>query len=297
MKDWSMWLLGAHMSVAGGHALAIERATAFSMTACQIFTKNANQWNAKPIAPEAAESFRARVATSEIGFVVAHDSYLINLASPDDALRERSIAAFGDELERCDQLGVPWLVTHPGAHMGTGVEEGVGRVANALNHIFAEHRRLNVTVLLETTAGQGSSLGRSFEELAMILALVEDQSRVAVCFDTCHVFAAGYDVRDAEVYAATMQAFDDVIGLNRLRLFHLNDSKKGLGAHVDRHAHIGEGELGTETFRLLLNDERFAGHPGILETPKGDDGEDDRRNLATLNALVSVRDTSLVATP
>ena len=292
-----MWLLGAHMSVAGGHALAIERATAFSMTACQIFTKNANQWNAKPIAPEAAESFRARVATSEIGFVVAHDSYLINLASPDDALRERSIAAFGDELERCDQLGVPWLVTHPGAHMGTGVEEGVGRVANALNHIFAEHRRLNVTVLLETTAGQGTSLGRSFEELAMILTLVEDQSRVAVCFDTCHVFAAGYDVRDAEVYVATMRAFDEIIGLRRLRLFHLNDSKKGLGAHVDRHAHIGEGELGTEAFRLLLSDERFAGHPGILETPKGDDGEDDRRNLATLNALVSVRDTSLVATP
>src|SRR5215204_5656774 len=193
MKDRSMWLLGAHMSVAGGHALAIERATAFSMTACQIFTKNANQWNAKPIAPEAAESFRARVATSEIGFVVAHDSYLINLASPDDVLRERSIAAFGDELERCDQLGVPWLVTHPGAHMGTGVDEGVGRVANALNRNFAELPDLNVTVLLETTAGQGTTLGRSFEELAMIIALVEDQTRVGVCFDTCHVVARGHD--------------------------------------------------------------------------------------------------------
>jgi deoxyribonuclease-4 len=292
-----MWLLGAHMSVAGGHALAIERATACNMTACQIFTKNANQWNAKPIAPEAAESFRATLAASEIGFVVAHDSYLINLASPDDTQRQRSIAAFGDELQRCGQLGVPWLVTHPGAHMGTGVDEGVGRVADALNRLFDELPDLGVTVLLETTAGQGTSLGRSFEELAMILALVEDQTRVGVCFDTCHVFAAGYDIRDAEVYATTMQAFDDSIGLERLRVFHLNDSKKGLGARVDRHAHIGEGELGTEAFRLLLNDERFGGHPGILETPKGDDGEEDRRNLATLSGLAGVAGTSLVATP
>ena len=292
-----MWLLGAHMSVAGGHALAIERATAFSMTACQIFTKNANQWNAKPIAPEAAETFRTRVEASEVGFVVAHDSYLINLASPDDALRERSIVAFGDELQRCDQLGVPWLVTHPGAHMGTGVDEGVGRVASALNRLFDELPDLKVTVLLETTAGQGTSLGRSFDELAMILALVEDQTRVGVCFDTCHVFAAGYDMRDSEVYACTMQAFDDTIGLGRLRLFHLNDSKKGLGARVDRHAHIGDGELGTEAFRFLLNDERFGGHPGILETPKGDHGEEDRRNLATLGALVGVADASLIATP
>ena len=292
-----MWLLGAHMSVAGGHALAIERATACSMTACQIFTKNANQWNAKPIAPEAAETFRARVAASEIGFVVAHDSYLINLASPNDELRERSIVAFGDELQRCAQLGVPWLVTHPGAHMGSGVDEGIGRVASALNRLFDELPELDVTVLLETTAGQGTALGRSFEELAMILALVEDQSRVGVCFDTCHVFAAGYDIREQGVYADTMQAFDDIIGLHRLRAFHLNDSKKGLGARVDRHAHIGEGELGTEAFRLLLNDARFAGHPGILETPKGDDGEEDRRNLATLGALVGVADVSLVATP
>jgi len=285
------------MSVAGGHALAIERATAFSMTACQIFTKNANQWNAKPIAPEAAETFRTRVKASEVGFVVAHDSYLINLASPDDDLRERSIAAFSDELQRCDQLGVPWLVTHPGAHMGTGVDEGVGRVASALNRLFDEVPDLKVTVLLETTAGQGTSLGRSFDELAMIMALVEDQTRVGVCFDTCHVFAAGYDMRDGEVYAATMQAFDDTIGLGRLHLFHLNDSKKGLGARVDRHAHIGDGELGTEAFRFLLNDERFGGHPGILETPKGDHGEEDRRNLATLGALVGVADASLIATP
>jgi deoxyribonuclease IV len=199
-------------------------------------------------------------------------------------------------LRRWAQLGVPWLVTHPGAHMGTGVDEGVVRVASGLNRLFDELPDLAVTVLLETTAGQGTSLGRSFEELAMILALVEDQTRVGVCFDTCHVFAAGYDLRDAEVYAATIQAFSDTIGLERLRLFHLNDSKKGLGARVDRHANIGEGELGTDAFRLLLNDERFAGHPGILETPKGDDGEEDRRNLAALNALVGVAGASVVAT-
>ena len=290
-------MLGAHMSIAGGHALAIDRATAFGMTACQIFTKNANQWAAKPITPEAAETFRARVAESDVAILVAHDSYLINLASPDDMLWERSSAAFGDELRRCALLGVPWLVTHPGAHMDTGVEVGSRRVATALNRLFDDLPELDVTVLLETTAGQGTTLGRSFEELAGILALVEDQSRVGICFDTCHVFAAGYDIRDAAEYTATMQAFDDIIGLDRLRVFHLNDSRKGLGARVDRHAHIGEGELGTDAFRQLMNDERFADLPGILETPKGDDGEDDRRNMATLRALAGVASPTLVAAP
>jgi deoxyribonuclease-4 len=284
-RDESMRLLGAHMSVAGGHHLAIDRAMAFDMTACQIFTKNANQWAAKPISPEAAETFRTRVAESSIDYVVAHDSYLINLASPDDALRERSIGAFTTELNRCDELGVPWLVTHPGAHMGSGVDEGVRRVADALNAIFDQLPEQEVTVLIESTAGQGTALGRSFEEIAAILDQVEDQRRDAVCHDTSHALAAGYDLRDAETYAATMQAFDDIIGLDRLRLFHMNDSKKGLGARVDRHAHIGEGELGLEAFRLLLNDPRFIDRPGILETPKDDDDEGDRRNMAALRAV------------
>jgi deoxyribonuclease IV len=292
-----MRMLGAHMSIAGGHALAIDRAMEFGMTACQLFTKNANQWAAKPIPPDAAEAFRARVTDSDVEFVVAHDSYLINLASPDDTLWERSSAAFGDELQRCAQLGVPWLVTHPGAHMDTGVDFGIRRVATALNRLFDTLPGIDVTVLLETTAGQGTTLGRFFEELAGILALVEDRSRVGICFDTCHVFAAGYDIRDAADYAVTMQAFDDIIGLDHLRVFHLNDSRKGLGARVDRHAAIGDGELGVEAFRHLMNDERFAEHPGILETPKGDDGEDDRRNLATLRALAGVADPSLAAVP
>src|SRR4051812_14205042 len=170
-----MQMLGAHMSIAGGHALAIDRAINFDMRACQIFTKNANQWNAKPIADEAAQTFRSRVTDSAVTFVVAHDSYLINLASPADDLWERSRAAFGDELQRCEQLGVGWLVTHPGAHMGSGTEEGVRRVATALNQLFDEHPDQQVTVLLETTAGQGTTLGRTFEELAAILTLIEDQ--------------------------------------------------------------------------------------------------------------------------
>lgn len=283
-----MQLLGAHMSIAGGHALAIDRASTFGMNALQIFTKNANQWSAKPILPEAAEAFRARRDGSEVDFVVAHDSYLINLASPDDANWEKSRNAFADELVRCQQLGVGSLVTHPGAHMGTGVDVGVARVAEGLNRILADLPDNGVTVLLETTAGQGSTLGRTFEELAGIIDQVEDKSRVAVCLDTCHIFAAGYDIRDEAMYQATMQAFDDIIGLDRLQVFHLNDSKKGLGAHVDRHAHIGEGELGSEAFRLLLTDPRFANRPGLLETPKDDDELGDQRNMAILRDLAGI---------
>jgi deoxyribonuclease-4 len=288
IKGRMMRLLGAHMSIAGGHALAIDRAAVHNMTACQIFTKNANQWAAKPIPPEAAEAFQSRLADSDVASIVAHDSYLINLASPDDVLWERSIAAFTDELVRCGQLGVPWLVTHPGAHMATGVDAGIARVATALNRIFSALPDLPVTVLLETTAGQGTTLGRTFEELAGILEQVEDQRRVAVCLDTCHVFAAGYDLRDAATYAETMRAFDAIVGFDRLRVFHLNDSKKGLGARVDRHTHIGEGELGREAFRLLLSDPRFTHLPGILETPKGDNDEDDGRNMAMLRELAGV---------
>ena len=280
--------LGAHMSIAGGCDLALTRAAEFGMTSCQIFTKNASQWQAKPLDPAMIERFQTQREVTGIGHLVAHDSYLINMASPDDALREKSRLAFRDELDRCDLLGVPYLVTHPGGHMGSGVEAGVARVAEAINRIHAERPDGKTTILLETTAGQGTTLGRTFEELAQIIAGIEAKERVAVCFDTCHAFAAGYELRDAEGYAATMRAFDEIIGLDQIRVFHLNDSKKGLGSRVDRHAHIGEGELGLPAFELLLNDARFAGLPGILETPKGDDGEEDRRNLAALRALARV---------
>ncbi|MCA9862782.1 MAG: deoxyribonuclease IV [Thermomicrobiales bacterium] len=276
------------MSIEKSHALAIDRAAAFDMTALQIFTKNASRWTAKPIEPAAAEAFRERLAGSDIGFTVAHDSYLINMASPDDALWEKSLNAFQDEMARCSQLGVPYLVTHPGAHMGTGVDAGVRRVAEGLNRLFDEDPTNPTVVLLETTAGQGTTLGSTFEELAGIIDQVENKDRVAVCLDTCHVFAAGYDLRTPETYEATIQAFDDIIGLNRLVTFHLNDSKKGLGLRTDRHAHIGEGELGLEAFRLLLTDPRFAETPGVLETPKDDDELGDQRNMRTLRDLAQI---------
>ena len=277
--------LGAHMSIAGGCDKALTAAAAFEMTACQIFTKNASQWRAKPLDPAAIERFAAVRETTGIRHLVAHDSYLINLATPDDELREKSRLAFREELNRCDALAVPYLVTHPGAAMGGTVTAGLARVAEAINAIHDERPDGTTTVLLETTAGQGTSLGRSFEELAEIMARVDDRRRVGVCFDTCHAFAAGYDLRDDESYAATMRAFDEAVGLDHLRVFHLNDSKKGLGSRVDRHAAIGEGELGLAPFGFILNDPRFDGLPGLLETPKGDDGEEDRRNLATLRGL------------
>ncbi|MCC6313205.1 MAG: deoxyribonuclease IV [Thermomicrobiales bacterium] len=278
--------LGAHMSIAGGYERAIERALRCESSAVQIFTKNQRQWRAAPIDPEAAERFRARWADSGMVHLVAHNSYLINLASPDDALWEKSRLALLDELDRCDLLGVPYLVAHPGAHGGSGVDAGVARIAAALDRIHAERPEGRAVVLLETTAGQGMALGRSFEELAAIVELVADTARIGVCFDTCHVFAAGYDLRDRLAYETTMTAFDERIGLSRIKALHLNDSQKGLGSRVDRHAHIGEGELGLAAFEFLLNDPRLAGLPGILETPKGDDDADDARNLATLRGLI-----------
>lgn len=279
---------GAHMSISGGCDLAIGRAAAFGMTACQIFTKNDRQWVAKPLDPGVVERFKEQQESTGVRHLVAHDSYLINLASPDNAMWEKSRVAFREELDRCDLLGVPFLVTHPGAHVGSGEEAGIRRVSEGINRIHAERPNGSTTILLETTAGQGTTLGRTFEELAAIIAGVEDKGRVGVCFDTCHAFAAGYDLRDADSYRATMEEFDRVLGLELLKAFHLNDSRKGLGSRVDRHAAIGEGELGLEAFRSLVNDARFAGLPGVLETDKGPDGEADRRNLATLRGLVQV---------
>ncbi len=282
-----MVAFGSHMSISGGCDLALLRAAEIGMESCQIFTKNERQWVAKPLDPGVVERFHANRAATGIDQLVAHDSYLINLASPDDALWERSQGAFLDELERCDALGVPVLVTHPGSHVGSGIDAGVRRVAEAINRIHDLRPDGPAMTLLETTAGQGNSLGRSFEELQAIIDLVEDDGRVGVCLDTCHIFAAGYDLRDPATYGETMTRFDAVIGLDRLKALHLNDSKFGLGERKDRHAHIGEGELGIEAFRMIVNDIRLAGIPGILETEKAPDGADDRRNLATLRGLVS----------
>ena len=282
-----MVAFGSHMSVSGGCDLALLRAADIGMESCQIFTKSERQWVAKPLDTAVVERFHANRASTGIDRLVAHDSYLINLASPDDELWEKSQVAFLDELNRCDLLGVPVLVTHPGSHVGSGVEAGVRRVAEAINRIHELRPDGPAMTLLETTAGQGNTLGRTFDEIRAIIDLVEDDARVGVCLDTCHIFAAGYDIRDAETYAATMTRFETIIGFDRLKALHLNDSKFGLGERKDRHHHIGEGELGLEAFRLLVNDPRVANVPGILETEKKDDGEDDRRNLATLRGLVS----------
>ncbi|MBW6512961.1 MAG: deoxyribonuclease IV [Desulfuromonadaceae bacterium] len=274
--------LGAHMSISGGLHNAFAHAAAAGCSALQIFTKNANRWAGKAISDQDAAQFKAAWKASEVGPVVAHDSYLINLAAPDDAKWEQAKAAFSDELERCQLLGVPALVMHPGAHLESGVATGIERVCAAFREIFANAPP--VTVLLETTAGQGSYLGARFEELAAIIAGVPG-GNFGICFDTCHVFAAGYDISTAAGYAATLTEFDRIVGCDKIAAFHLNDSQKGCGSRVDRHAHIGAGAIGLEGFRALMRDERFARIPKILETPKGDDGEMDVKNLALLREL------------
>lgn len=278
---------GSHVSASGGVDLSIPRAAALEMTACQIFTKNERQWNAKPLDPGVIDRFKSNWQDAGLKQVVAHDSYLINVASPDEALWARSKAALMHELERCDQLGVPYLVSHPGAHVGSGVEAGIERVAKAINEIHRETPEGRAIVLIETTAGQGTALGRTFEEIALIIAHLDDKSRIGVCLDTCHIFAAGYDIRDQASYDETMARFDEVIGLDRLKCIHLNDSQKGLGSRVDRHAHIGQGEIGAAGFGFIVNDPRLAGLPGILETPKENDDEEDKMNLATLRGLIN----------
>jgi deoxyribonuclease-4 len=278
--------LGSHVSVAGGVDKGIDRALALDMTAVQIFTKNANQWAAKPLDPEVVDRFHEKLANSGIRQTVAHDSYLINIASPDDAIWEKSIDALKIELDRCDILRIPVLVSHPGAHMGSGFDAGIDRVAAAINRIHAELPDGKAAIAIETTAGQGTTMGRTFEEIAQMIDGIEDKERVAVCLDTCHIFVAGYDLLTLAAYEQTMKQFDDIIGFPYLKVLHLNDSLKGLGSKRDRHRHIGEGELGSEPFRFLLNDPRLTGLPGILETPKDDDYEDDLRNLTLLRSLV-----------
>jgi deoxyribonuclease-4 len=279
--------LGAHMSIAGGYFKALQRGAGIGCAAIQIFSKNASQWRAKEISRQDAAAFKAERVRTGIGPVIVHDSYLINLASPDRALYEKSLSAFREEVGRAERLGCEYLVFHPGAHGAGGREEGLARVSKALSRVLEETRGSPVALLLETTAGQGTGLGRTFEELQCIVEGVRDSSRLGVCFDTCHAFAAGYDFRDGLSYRKTFDAFQRVIGLDRLKLFHFNDSKKALGSRVDRHAHIGKGFLGKEAFRLILKDRRFTNIPKILETPKGPDLKEDRENLAILNGLIS----------
>jgi deoxyribonuclease-4 len=283
-----MPLLGAHMSIAGGYYHAVLAARAHQCGTVQLFTKNNNQWNAKTLTDDDVCRFKQTLRGSGIRFPLAHDSYLINLASPDETLYRRSVEAFVIELERAERLGLAYVVAHPGAHVGTGEEAGLAKIAVALDEVHRRCPDFKVKVLLETTAGQGSCLGHRFEHLAAILQQVAEPQRLGVCLDTCHVFAAGYHLAPESEYQATMAAFDEVVGLKRLKAFHLNDSRKPFGSRVDRHAHIGKGCLGIEPFRLLLNDPRFRHHPMVLETPKeeGDVADMDTVNLATLRGLI-----------
>jgi deoxyribonuclease-4 len=276
---------GAHMSAAGGCDNALIKASALGMTSCQIFTKQPQQWAAKPLDPAMIERWNEQRSLTGIKHLVAHDSYLINIAAPDEGNREKSRLALAHELERCDQLDVPYLVSHPGAHMGDGEDIGIERVGASINRIFADQPDGRSMLLIETTAGQGTTLGRTFEEVAAMIDLVENNDRIGVCFDTCHVFVAGYDLRDAESYKQTMDAFGNTVGFDKLKVIHLNDAKKPLGSRVDRHTHIGEGELGLSSFEFLIGDKRLDGLPAVLETPKGDNDEEDARNLTTLRGI------------
>ncbi|MEW6427428.1 MAG: deoxyribonuclease IV [Thermodesulfobacteriota bacterium] len=282
-----MPLLGAHMSISGGLDQAVARIRRVEGQALQIFTRNQRQWRAAPLSEDEVRAFRAaRRAWGEQYPVAAHNSYLVNLAAADPALAEKSGAAMLDELERCGRLAIPYLIIHPGAHTGQGIDRGLARVAANLDRIFSAAPEYNETmILLETTAGQGSSLGSSFEELARIIDLCRHPARLGVCFDTCHAFAAGHDLATASGYDRTFTHFDRVIGLDRLRFFHLNDSLQPLGSRRDRHAHIGKGHIGAAGFALLVNDPRFAGHPMVLETPKEEDLREDTVNLEMLRAL------------
>jgi len=278
------------MSIAGGVDQAPLRGKQVGCDTIQVFTKSNRQWRAKRLSDREVEAFKANLQMTGIAPVVAHDCYLVNLAAPRGPVWKKSVAAFREELERAERLGIPYLVTHPGSHAGAGESEGIRRVAEALNLLHAALPACPVQVLLETTAGQGSSLGYRFEQLAAILARVEESGRVGICLDTCHVFAAGYDIRSTEGYRKTLADLAACLGLARLKACHLNDSKGGLGSRLDRHEHIGEGRLGLAAFRSLLNDPRLRRVPMILETPKDEDFiAADRRNLARLRRLLNGR--------
>jgi len=282
-----MPLLGAHMSIEGGLHKAFERITIAGGQSLQIFSKNQRQWRMPALNPAEIEKFITTRHQWGKGPVAVHDSYLINLANPDEKKANRAVGAFAEEIRRAGQLSIPYLIMHPGSHVGSGIEKGLKQLTENLDRAFAEAvDAQSVMVLLETTAGQGTGLGSSFEELSYVINNSAFSKRLGVCFDTCHTFAAGYEIGTSAGYEKTFAAFDKIIGLERLKFFHLNDSKKGLGSKVDRHEHIGKGEIGLEGFRLLMNDPRFAKHPMVLETPKEKDLKADIKNLKLLRSLI-----------
>lgn len=316
-------MFGSHLSVAGGMVNALREAETLTMETVQVFTKNQRQWAAPPLDPGQTDAWLGELRRMKWSDrTVSHASYLINLATPDDALWEKSIAAMKDEIERCARLEIPFLVSHPGAHVGSGVEAGLRRIAQAYKRLMKETKGCGVVACLEATAGGGSTLGRTFEELATLKGLIEEvagreaEGRVGFCVDTCHVLAAGYDIastdggdgtgrkRTVEEGAALgrklLEEFDRVCGLKHLRVLHLNDSLGSRGSHVDRHAHVGEGKVALGAFAAVVNHGVPAGVPMILETPKGEDEKGrshDSVNLAKLRKLVASSGASLEGKP
>ena len=284
-----MPILGAHMSMAGGYYKAVEIAARCGCDCVQLFTKNNNQWRAKEITQADVDRFQSALKQLGIKHPISHDSYLINMASPDKALWKKSADALVVELQRAEQLGIPYVVAHPGAYTTSSESRGLKAIIRALNEVHKQTRGIRAQCLLETTAGQGSNLGWRFEHLATVLDGVKDPDRVGICFDSCHVFAAGYPMETEKEYKATMRQLNKTIGVKQIRAFHMNDSKAKFGSRVDRHAKIGTGQMGLAPFRHLMNDRRFRRVPMYLETPKGqENGEElDVINLRTLRGLVT----------
>lgn len=279
---------GAHMSIAGGMFNALTRGVTATCDTIQIFNKSNNQWRAKVLSDEEVQKYFDAIDETKISVACSHSSYLINIASPKDDLSDKSRDSLKEEMERCERLRIPNLVMHPGSHVGSGEEVGMDRIALNINRMYDEMGESNnVTLCLEATAGQGTNLGYKFEQLAYIIDKVEADDKIGICLDSCHIFAAGYPLIDPKEYKKTMKSFDDIIGLDRLKIFHINDSKKEFGSKRDRHEHLGEGFLGLEVFRNIVNDKRLKNIPMILETPKEDDMLDDIKNLKILRGLVA----------
>jgi len=286
-------LLGAHCSIAKGLDKALFEAKSYGCNTLQIFTKNANAWKERIVIQKEIENFEQAKLETGITEIASHTSYLINLATPEKKKHKMSINALAQEFIRSSCLCIPYVVLHPGSHMGAGDKEGITRIAESINEIFAKTPGIKTRLLLETTAGQGSSVGHAFEHLASIISKVERQINPGICLDTCHIFAAGYDIRTMEYYRKTMDDFDSTIGLDRLCLIHLNDSKKELGSRVDRHEQIGLGYIGIDAFKYIMNDDRFSDIPKIIETPKGEpkgktDKDWDETNLKLLRQMVRI---------
>jgi deoxyribonuclease IV len=277
-------LIGAHISTQGGLHTVFERASAIKATALAMFAKNSNQWKGKTLTDEAIAEFNE---ARNVRPIVTHASYLINLATTNPDFYVKSIAGMIDELDRAERLGIHAVVLHPGAHLGAGVDAGVDQIARSLDQVHAAIPNHRVVTLLETAAGQGSCLGCTFEEIGQVMSLVDDKRRVGVCIDTCHVFAAGYDIRTRAGYEAMIEEVERHVGVENVGAFHVNDSKRELGSRVDRHEHIGKGQLGLDAFSFVLNDPRFRRVPKMIETPKTVETTSDRKNLRLLRSLLN----------